>query len=488
MFKSKDHPDFLKYQKFIVSHKNYTNLPDKHNNLGKITWVRTEKTSPERAKWWDKKVNLFKVNSRSDVARLIHPKELKGLKPCSVCGKKLSIFYLYPNKILLKKINLKSNEEFKLYDKTIFQIIDSLVKENNDNFKFIANIFNIKSSTKNIDELKNHIKNKFVLPCKKGKLGPGVMSNAPDRLDGFHTYNGCCRETKDTGRHKSNMSKYTRDRRAFEYWSDGDFVLANSMMGQFRVYNLPFVCKENGCNRKSKPSADHVGPISLGFTHRVNFKAICSSCNSKKNNRMTYSDVVNLINDEKKKLNVISWHSKYLWDKLKNKVKNGVDSKNLSKLMRKNMHFVLSIFSLINNWNNGNSFLKTFLDVNIANNKYSIYNFSPNNLNNIEYLSNKFDLQKKILEKPDTIFILKQFSDAKTKERSKEDYLRISFECLNEYSAKNNRKYGIIFSNEQKKKLFKLEKLILNNQFDDSKDLLKSVFDLNASILEMEFK
>ena len=85
-------PEFLKYQDYIVSHENYKDLPDKFNNSGEITWVKLEKSSPDRANWWDKKISLLNVNSRSDVARLIHPKELEGFKPCSVCGKNLSIF------------------------------------------------------------------------------------------------------------------------------------------------------------------------------------------------------------------------------------------------------------------------------------------------------------------------------------------------------------------------------------------------------------
>ena len=307
----KDHNDFIKYQNYIISHENFKDLPDKRNNSGEITWVKTKKSSPDRANWWDKKINIMNLNSRSEVARSIHPKELKGLKPCSVCGKKLSIFYVYPNKILLKKINRFSNQKFLSYDKTINQIIDNLVFENSNNIQFIINIFKIKDKINNAVELKNHLKTKFIDPCKKGMLGPGVMSNAPDRLDGFHTYNACCRETKDTGRHKSNLSKYIRDRRAFENWSEGDFVLANAIMGEFRAYDLEFTCPETGCKNKGKPSPDHVGPISLGFTHSVNFKAVCNSCNSKKNNRMTLSDVNQLTNYEQNGMNVVSWIYKF---------------------------------------------------------------------------------------------------------------------------------------------------------------------------------
>tara|TARA_A100001015_G_C14940386_1_gene692293 strand:+ start:517 stop:1047 length:531 start_codon:yes stop_codon:yes gene_type:complete len=160
----KDHNDFIKYQNYIISHENFKDLPDKRNNSGEITWVKTKKSSPDRANWWDKKINIMNLNSRSEVARSIHPKELKGLKPCSVCGKKLSIFYVYPNKILLKKINRFSNQKFLSYDKTINQIIDNLVFENSNNIQFIINIFKIKDKINNAVELKNHLKTKFIDP------------------------------------------------------------------------------------------------------------------------------------------------------------------------------------------------------------------------------------------------------------------------------------------------------------------------------------
>ena len=31
------------------------------------------------------------------------------------------------------------------------------------------------------------------------------MGNPPDRLDGFHSYNNCCRPTADKGRSDENM-------------------------------------------------------------------------------------------------------------------------------------------------------------------------------------------------------------------------------------------------------------------------------------------
>ena len=47
------------------------------------------------------------------------------------------------------------------------------------------------------------------------------------------------------------LKSYTKDRRAYEYWSDGN------IHGQ-PIYGSPFF---------NNISADHIGPISLGFVH-----------------------------------------------------------------------------------------------------------------------------------------------------------------------------------------------------------------------------
>ena len=56
----------------------------------------------------------------------------------------------------------------------------------------------------------------FVPSEPRGILSPGAMSNPPDRFDGFHCDNLCCRGTADKGRHKKNLQTYVTDRRVFE--------------------------------------------------------------------------------------------------------------------------------------------------------------------------------------------------------------------------------------------------------------------------------
>jgi Alw26I/Eco31I/Esp3I family type II restriction endonuclease len=166
------------------------------------------------------------------------------------------------------------------------------------------------------------------------------MSNAPDRFDGFHSFNLCCRGTADTGRHRDNLASYATDRRVFEYWADGDWIAANTLMGEIRARFGGQSCR----NLHSGPcDADHIGPISLGFAHRPEFQLLCKPCNSAKNNRMSLADVQHLLSIEREGISVISWHSKALWDLCKPTVLTDETALRLSKLLRDNRHSFMAI-------------------------------------------------------------------------------------------------------------------------------------------------
>lgn len=243
----------------------------------------------------------------------------------------------------------------------------------------------------------------YIYPNKKGGLSPGAMSNAPDRLDGYHSYNLCCRSEQDIGRHKSNLARYGEDRRAYENWAEGDWKAASWLMKEFQKHGI---------------SPDHLGPISLGFRHAPKFRPLSRAANSARNNRMTFKDVKLLIEEEKKG-KVISAHSKYIWNLLKNRVRNDSDALKLSKLMRENMHCVLSIFSYVANKGYKRFLIKYFLHPEYAN--YSI---------KFEKLDPKTGLYKKMIKTKGT---KKQYRN------NAKRYVRISFESLKKYSLKKNR-------------------------------------------------
>ena len=124
------HSDFVTYMKIIVSHENYKGMPEPYKEDGSIRWVVSGDSELGRArdKWWLKKVKELKLINKAEVARAIHPKELGGLKPCQICARKLSIFYVYPNANTLKGIKKIFKTKYAPFDKTISEILNELSK------------------------------------------------------------------------------------------------------------------------------------------------------------------------------------------------------------------------------------------------------------------------------------------------------------------------------------------------------------------------
>ncbi|PIQ91774.1 MAG: hypothetical protein COV70_01975 [Parcubacteria group bacterium CG11_big_fil_rev_8_21_14_0_20_39_22] len=332
------HPVFKKYMEFIAKHPNYAGMPFLYKKDSSIRWVvtRGSEAGQARLKWWDKKrkeLGLPKGDAWiSKTARAIHP---TGEKPCQICGKVMSLDYVYQN--------------------------------------------------------------------KRNTMSPGAMSNAPDRLDGYHTYNLCCRGKQDTGRHKSNLARYGEDRRAYENWSEGDWKAASWLMKEFQKHGV---------------SPDHLGPISLGFSHRPKFRPLTRAANSARNNRMTLADIKLLLQEEMAEP-VISSHSKHLWDLLKNEVTDNEGALKLGKLMRENMHHVLSIFSYLAENGHKDFLIKNFLHPEYADYSIKFEDFDP-----------ETGIFKKMVKINGT---KKQYAN------NAKRYIRISLDSLKQYSLKKNR-------------------------------------------------
>lgn len=457
------HPSFIEYMKFIVEHPHYKDIPELYKNDGGIKWVISgnSELGIKRARWWDEKVKEMNLHNRAEVARAIHPKELKGLKPCQICGKKLSIFYVYPNKNTLKKIEKLTKHSIKPYEKNITQIFDILFnKFGEKTFEVFRKIFDIPLK---IINSKNDFLEYILFHCKT-KLSPGAMSNPPDRLDGFHTYNACCRSKEDTGRHKSNLARYSQDRRAYENWAEGNWNLSNRLMGEFKGFEEKLTCPI--CGNKRKMTADHIGPISLGFTHRPKFNPMCNSCNSGKNNRITLEDVKILIEDEKQGEVIISWHSKYIWDKLKHRTKNEGDALKLSKAMRLNLHNILSLLSIIKS-RGYTKFLMRFLHPEYSFVDYTFRDFHPLRLNEV-----------KIIKKP---------LDSKNKKKNAERYVRISLESLDDYQEKDNRRVKSFQNNKIEQETKELLSLLNNNNYNGAYTKLDKVIELLSNEVILKF-
>lgn len=352
------HPDFVAYMEFIARHPHYAGMPDAYAAENKIQWEapsnrgsgRFKDTHHKRRDWWRRKARELGISTSAEewiskTAKRLHP---TGKKPCKRCGRVMELRYAYPREALLNRIRKLEymKEDFTFdrlehvaelirrlhsrYGKRILDDLPALLR---------ASGINVPQSFESLAACLNWIDSQYT-PAEPSVLSPGAMSNAPDRFDGFHSFNLCCRSKADTGRHKENLASYVTDRRVFEYWADGDWIAADRLMGQIRVKLRNELCR-NGHNGPC--DADHIGPISLGFSHHPEFQMLCSPCNSAKNNRMNLSDVQRLRQMECAGASVISWHSKALWDLRKQSVCDDETALRLSKILRDNRHSFMAI-------------------------------------------------------------------------------------------------------------------------------------------------
>lgn len=462
------HPKYEEYVEFIVNHPNYAGLFYERDDNGRVKWVVTGK-SPKgqlRQLWWDKQCAIHKIPIQkgcyAKLARIIHP---TGIHVCQCCGEGRSIFYEYPSKTtvgILNRIlgcNIDKDNDQERAEHTIREIIVQWC-DTIDKAYALANAFGL-PTPKSIDNLIELIYSEMV-DKESARLSPGVMCNPPDRFNGFHSYALCCRTKFDTGRHTENMQTYGQDRRAYLDWSDGDYNLANRLMGEFRK-QPPMECPI--CGNVDKMSADHIGPISLGFCHSRYFAPMCSSCNSSKNNRFTKKDVDELIRIEESGNQVISWHSKAIWDAIKFTINNDSDAKFASSVMAKCHQNVLNIFSIIYK-KTGSEFLMRYLHP-----EYSLvdYRFDNVDLMHLEKL--------KIISTP---------LDSKNKRKNQERYVRIAFESLEEFSNKTNRKNYFLLDDDSNE-IRPVIKAIILKEYDKADSMLRQLIqNVSNKILEKE--
>ena len=431
-------PSFVAYMVEIATHQTYVGMPDAVKSDGKIQWEapsnrgggRYQHTHHLRRDWWREKARSIGVDPSADhwistVAKRIHP---TGMKPCKRCGRTMRLAYVYPNGHLKRRLIKAFGEEFE------FNALESIV----DLLQRVADQYGIRKLSKfrdllrtpdvsppegldDVDAWTSWLEDSYI-PTEPSLLSPGAMSNAPDRFDGFHSFNLCCRKKADTGRHDSNMRTYTTDRRVFEYWSDGDWIAADRMMGLISARMRDKPCADGG---DGPPTADHIGPLSLGFAHRPHFRLLSRSANSAKNNRMTLKDVEDLIKEEDTGAEVASWYAKPLWDLRKEDVSSEELALRLSKVLRDNqrtaMHMLVEVFQA------GHlAFLAALLELEQAN--YSV------------------EFHRLRVESFVPVFDTIKHNPRKTKyaAEQKARRLRIGFEALRAYGEKENRHVSII--------------------------------------------
>ena len=437
-------PEFIEYMESIINHENYKGLTIHKNKDGDWTWCSGGKDVREsRIKWAEEKKKELGINDDKFVTLFfkIHPTKIHV---CAVCGKSASIEYVYLNDSLIKAIQKKFDMVFEETDE-VHEVVEELSLEGFSEPE-IKQFF--------IDRFKLDIPD--TLDCdvilticeyrartgKSKDLGPGVMSNFPDRFDGYHTYNRCCRQTEDKGRGKDNMAKYGRDRRAYEYWSDGNIVAANRYMNS-HVF-------EDG-------SADHLGPIPLGFVHEscyLRYKEIGD--NSQKNNRLVYEDIQEVIAVEKRtSLPAMTWYSLKIWSKIKDTLREDEDYlSNCRTVLRQNVTNYLFILYHLKQQKNGIEFLKREF---------------------LEGMTSQWDYEY-IFGKDGQILHKTKVKETQTIRKAKQRMIDASLECLDDFQKSTNRNINPDLTEQEYDMLVELSKKISSGE-DCTRAMLNPLID-----------
>jgi len=485
---------FLQYQEEIVNNPVYKGMPDLRHENGSIQWEAPSNRASgvfkdshdKRLNWWKNKAHEVGISTDenqwiSKVAKKIHP---TGFRPCKVCGNVMDIRYCYLSSNFMKRVAVLPFFDFTISMSETTHILDFLSSfmdtYGNKAYDVLPALLsckqcpNIPFLPKTLDAWNDWINNEYI-PLEPSMLGPGSMSNAPDRLDGFHSFNRCCRSKADKGRSKENLQSYSTDRRAFENWVDGNWITANKLMGYINSNSeiKKELCANYGDGQyHPRPcSADHIGPISLGFCHRPEFQLLCAPCNSGKNNRMYFSDVQHLIKIENTGETVSSWYANPIWQLCKYKVTDKESALRLSRIMRDNRNVAMMLL---------NEFLTQ---------KEYLFLFSLLNLNyaNYEYSTMPGSLQ--IINHIVTIDFRQNPSSLKYVNTQKIRKIRVAFLALEEYAAKENRN-GYVYSNTSikllKNECFSLLKKV-DSQYINLNNELINIFmsdDIQDSVLE----
>jgi hypothetical protein len=224
------------------------------------------------------------------------------------------------------------------------------------------------------------------------------------------------------------LSSYATDRRVFEYWVDGDWVAADHLMGKIRSEKA---LKSEACrNSHAGPcSADHIGPISLGFAHRPEFQFLCKSCNSSKNNRMSLADVRHLLAAEGRGEQVASWYCREVWNLCKGLVTTEEMANRICKILRDNRHTVMVFLGRVARAGHY-AFLSTFLGLERADQEPTF-----NNLRAVNHITAYDSLTTKVRG---TKYALEQ----------KARRMRVAFSALKEYVGKENRNAMLVTNDE----------------------------------------
>jgi Alw26I/Eco31I/Esp3I family type II restriction endonuclease len=325
----------------IVEHPNYAGMPGAVSIDGRINWQVSSGRSTSffdyyeaRRDWWSTRSDELLLpgsgkeqNRFSIAARVIHP---TGYRPCRLCGDLWNVGYFYLNDRLTARLG-KSIASGSFHKAEPISVAIKLahdlggpeaIRELAQLFPERREFFEKYGVSQEAFERSNYIPSPW--------LSPGFMADPPDRLDGLHDYCLACRDENDPGRSKPNMRSYIHDRRAFEWWAEGDWMMADEL------YNSagPGRCSVCGIEL-DRVSPDHVGPLACGFKQIPFFVPMCPTHQSSKNRRMSLRDVRLLLEYEQSTGHpAASWQVRGLWDTYKKRIETDADAAELSAHLR----------------------------------------------------------------------------------------------------------------------------------------------------------
>jgi Alw26I/Eco31I/Esp3I family type II restriction endonuclease len=331
-----------------------------------------------RLNWWRERaiengINTDLAGWKSAVARAMHP---LGRFVCSQCGRWLDMDWIYPASRLRNRVRAEMGDGFEIRPlETVYELLGRIAGETDpaELLDRLSRLLTYGTYPHPPDDLENSLDSwlewveEFLVPSHPTAfLSPGSKPNNPDRFDGFHNIRFCCRDPAtdlggstpggtpesdiaDTGRVRANMAAYGSDRRAYQSLCGGDWHVADRLMRAARRAFSQNDCPnlgEDACSNSSL-QADHVGPISLGFTHRPEFRMICGGCNGSKGNRLSLEDVELLRLRAAKSVEILSLHALPVWHLLNERVVNTATAGTLSRIMRDNQRNAMRIYCMI---------------------------------------------------------------------------------------------------------------------------------------------
>ena len=199
------HEIFQKYMEQIASDPAFEGMPDLHYDDGRIQWEapsnraggKFKDSHQRRRDWWAQKAESLGISTQegrwiSRVAKTIHPTKRK---PCKKCGQDMDIRYVYPRLTFLDSV-MRLPFVGADFETSTLEDIFALVGRLHDQFgdqvlATLPTLFKVKADypgeRATVHDWLAWIESDYV-PREPTTMSPGAMSNAPDRLDGFHSW------------------------------------------------------------------------------------------------------------------------------------------------------------------------------------------------------------------------------------------------------------------------------------------------------------